>query len=182
MNLGNFLKKIRVEKGQTLAEVAKAVNLTASSMSQIENGKISPSIITLEAILRFYQMPMSDFFKQMEQPDIIVVRKNETDTIKTQRGILITLLASKLQNNAQESYDIELQPELSITLKDLPPDLNGERFIIVRDGDIQVSMPKNSYRLQKGDSINFKSYYPCIVKNNAKKSSKFFICGMPPVL
>lgn len=182
MDLGKQLKRIRSEKNLTLSDVAQAVNLTASSLSQIENGKITPTITTLEAILQYYHIPMSVFFKHMEQSDIIIIKKKDIETIKTQRGILITLLASKLQHNTLESYDIELQPECSITLKDLPDNTNGERFIVVRDGDIQVIMPKESFRLQKGDSINFKAYYSCSIHNNIGKPSRFFLNGIPPVL
>ena len=74
MNIGRLLKKIRTEKGFSLSTVAEAVNLTPSSLSQIENCKISPSISSLSDILNFYRIPMSEFFKQIEHKDILIVK------------------------------------------------------------------------------------------------------------
>lgn len=182
MNLGSQLKKIRTDRGLTLAEVAEAVDLTASSLSQIENGKITPSINTLEAILCHYRVPMSEFFRQMEKTDLVVSRSGEQETIDDRSGVLITLLASKLVNNALESYSAELAPECSIELKELPGYLNGERFIMVHAGEINVSTPAGSLVLQKGDSANFKSYLPCVLTNRTSSKAVIFINGTPPVM
>ena len=182
MNLGSQLKKIRTDKNLTLMEVAEALDLTASSLSQIENGKITPSVRTLESLVNHYRLPMSEFFRQLEQPDLVVVRASEQETIDDSSGVRITLLASKLENNALESYEVELSPGCGIALKELPGYINGERFIQVITGEIAVATSKSSVSLSDGDTANFKAHLSCIVKNRTEKRSVLFINGTPPVL
>ena len=182
MNLGSQLKKIRTDKNLTLMEVAEALDLTASSLSQIENGKITPSVRTLESLVNHYRLPMSEFFRQLEQPDLVVVRASEQETIDDSSGVRITLLASKLENNALESYEIGLSPGCSIALKELPGYINGERFVQVREGNVEISIPAGSIPLEQGDSANFKSNLPCVLRNRTGGKTSLFINGTPPLL
>ena len=44
--IGERLKKIRIERGLNAIEIAKAVNVSKSAISQIESGKNAPDIVT----------------------------------------------------------------------------------------------------------------------------------------
>ncbi len=182
MDIGQQLKKIRTDQARTLAEVADAIGLTASSLSQIENNKMNPSIQSLEALLKYYRMPLSEFFRQMERADFLVVRSADIETIRTQRGILISLLASKLRDNVLESYDIELQPESRVIVKTISEPFNGERFLLVRSGTICCMLNRSEVRMSAGDSVNFKSHLPCEIRNDAAAPATIFINGSSPVL
>ena len=48
--IGVNIKRAREEKGDTLRELAKKLNVSASFLSQIETGKASPSLATLKNI------------------------------------------------------------------------------------------------------------------------------------
>ena len=169
MNIGRLLKKIRSERGFHLSTVAEAVSLTPSSLSQIENSKITPSISSLSDILKFYRIPMSEFFKQIEQRDLIIVRLNEVDSLKTKdSGVTVNLLASKLEMNMLESYRVIFSDSSGIQIKNLPDDVNGERFLLVIRGEIDIEINEKNYTLCDGDSINFKSYYKCNIFNNSQ--------------
>ena len=50
MTIGEKLKKSRNDKGMSLRELATKVELSASFLSQIEQGKASPSIENLKKI------------------------------------------------------------------------------------------------------------------------------------
>ena len=50
MTIGEKLKKSRNDKGMSLRELATKVDLSASFLSQIEQGKASPSIENLKKI------------------------------------------------------------------------------------------------------------------------------------
>ena len=182
MDIGALLKKIRTEQKLTLSDVALAVSLTPSSLSQIENSKISPSIATLESVLAFYRVPMSDFFRQIEQSNIIITRQEDVESIETAQGVFVSLLASKLQHNTLESYRILLLPGNSIRVKALPPERNGERFLVVIEGSAKVIIEDSVSCLKKGDSINFKAHIQCSVKNDSADECDFFINGTPSIL
>lgn len=184
MNIGFFLKKIRKEKHFTLNEVAKSTNLTASLLSQIENDKTSPSLNSLETLLKYYKVNISDFFKQVEQKSHIFIRSVETETLEdVNSGVKLTLLASKLENNVMESFAVALNPGSSISSAKLKPDISGERFIFILKGSAVVALTGNiEYRMVSGDSLNFKAYVSCVIKNDSPSEElQFLVCGNPPV-
>jgi transcriptional regulator with XRE-family HTH domain len=182
MNVGQQIRKIRKEKGITLAQIGEALDISASALSQIENSKNTPSLETLTAVLKFMDVPMSDFFRQMEEPDVLVAKTGESGTIRSERGSRITLLASKLQNSSLESYSIELQPQAQISVKSLPMQANGERFVFVREGEVRILIDNAVHDLKKEDSINFKAHHVCAVTNVCAVLAQIIICGFPPVL
>jgi transcriptional regulator with XRE-family HTH domain len=181
MNIGNYLKQIRIEKKYTLKRLANQLNITESMLSQIENNKVSPSLHSLESILRFYAINFSDFFKQVEQKRVIMVRREEQKNFEDRKhGSTLTLLASKLENNALESYIVELTPEGSIETAILPRERNGERFFYVLKGTLTVSTDgETPMEMQEGDSINYKSHVPCCIYNRSEFTARFLISGEP---
>jgi len=183
MDLGLLLKKIRLERGFTLAEVAEAVGVTSGLLSQLENSKTSPSINSLEGILRFYRMPLSEFFRQIEKENSILVKASDIETFDTdEEGVSISLLASKLGNNVLESYRIVLLESAEISVKSTPPEMNGERFILNLSGSIEAELPEEKLILEAGDSLNFKSYLSCNITNRGSVKAEFILNGNPPIL
>jgi transcriptional regulator with XRE-family HTH domain len=182
MKLGEQIRKIRIERGYTLSDVAKAIGVTSGLLSQIENGKTSPSIGSLSEILLFFNVPLSVFFKQLESENAVVVKALDVETIKGKKGVCVSLLASKLENNVLESYRIELTTDEPVRIKAIPSERNGERFLLVIDGSVEVQLPSEKHVLSMGDSINFKSYLECRIKKNMARTTSFFINGTPPLL
>lgn len=52
VKLGKNLKRFRTEKGFTQADIAKAVGVTCPYLSNIENGKVNPTLITLSRLAK----------------------------------------------------------------------------------------------------------------------------------
>jgi len=182
MEIGPHLKQIRLAKHYTLNDVAGKINISASLLSQVENGKASPSLQSLENLLRFYAVNLSDFFRQVEQKRFIIVRKEERDTCYYAGGdCVLTLLASKLQNNALESFLVELKPDAEIEVARLGDTINGERILVVIENAIEVILDGSVHALSEGDSVNFKSYVPCTLANRGSLPARLFVSGLPPI-
>lgn len=182
MNIGPHLKSIRLAKNYTLNDVAVKTGMSASLLSQVENGKSSPSLQSLEGLLRFYAVNFSDFFRQVEQKRFILVRKDARETLSGSSGAFtLTLLASKLQNNALESFLVELGPGAVIEIAKLGEEINGERIVLVMEGGIAMALDGENFDLAEGDSINFKAYVSCSARNRGERAAKFFISGLPPM-
>lgn len=61
MFLRNKLKKLRLKKGLTQAEIASGLNLTRSAYGHYETGYSEPSVHTIQKIAEFFNVS-SDFF------------------------------------------------------------------------------------------------------------------------
>jgi len=130
MEIGAYLKKLRKEKNYTLNDVASKTNTSVSLISQIENDKASPSLNSLQVLLRFYGVGLSAFFNQVEKSDYLLIRKKDAETFssKTEK-VTLTFLASKLQNTKTVAYKAHLEPKSELLVAHLDEEIQGERFI-----------------------------------------------------
>ena len=67
LNLGKKLQAIRTSKKISVRKLAAMTNLTASMISQIENGAVNPSIPTLRTISSALETPIYYFFQRRRQ-------------------------------------------------------------------------------------------------------------------
>ncbi len=65
-NIGYELKSCRHLVCATLKDTSKATNVSLSFICDIENGRTLPSIKTLIKLLRYYNVGLSDFMKDIE--------------------------------------------------------------------------------------------------------------------
>lgn len=52
----------RSEKGVTLVELAAATGISKSTLNNIENGRVSPTMVQMEAIAKALRMRITDLF------------------------------------------------------------------------------------------------------------------------
>lgn len=64
--LGEKLKSLRQSQGLSQRALAQLAGLTHGNLSHIEQGKISPSVATLEKILTALHTPLASFFAMAE--------------------------------------------------------------------------------------------------------------------
>ena len=65
--IGREVKGFREKLGLTIAELAKAAEMSAGMLSKIENGATSPSLASLQALAHALQVPVTAFFKGYEE-------------------------------------------------------------------------------------------------------------------
>ncbi|MFN5703034.1 MAG: helix-turn-helix domain-containing protein, partial [Gammaproteobacteria bacterium] len=62
MDIGLRLQEVRNKKGLSQRELAKRVGVTNSTISLIEQNKVSPSISSLKKVLDGIPISLADFF------------------------------------------------------------------------------------------------------------------------
>ena len=91
MDLGNRVKQLRVKSGLTLEELASRTELTKGFLSQLERNLASPSIATLEDIVRVLGVSLADG----REPRIHGRRRSRPASER--RGLARPAVASKLR-------------------------------------------------------------------------------------
>lgn len=64
--IGERIKKIRIEKKLTQEQLAWEANVDRTYMNHVENGRKNISIKSLEKIIRALNVNFSDFFKNIK--------------------------------------------------------------------------------------------------------------------
>ena len=77
MSLGARLRAIRTERGIRQKALAETARLTPSLVSQIESGKLSPSLHTLGRLAAALGVPVGAFFEQAPNGRIHVGRRKD---------------------------------------------------------------------------------------------------------
>lgn len=71
MSIGEKIKKLRLQHGDTLREMGAKLNFNYSNLSKIERGDRNPSIELLESICKLYDVQMSYFIEVQSTPQVL---------------------------------------------------------------------------------------------------------------
>lgn len=181
MTIGEKLKKSRNEKGLSLRDLATKVELSASFLSQIEQGKASPSIENLKKIANMLDVRVSYLIEDEddELENVQYIKKEEIKYMES-RGSNIKmalLMPSNREKNMEPIiYEIGINGESG---RDFYSH-GGEEFIYIVEGELEVYIVDKKYSLKKGDSLYFKSHLKHRFKNISKKEAKALWVVSPP--
>lgn len=157
--LGIQIRGIRRQLDLTVSDLASAAGISVGMMSKIENGLISPSLSTLQAITSALNVPMSQLFSTFEENrDCSFVRAGEGVKIErrgTKAGHQYQLLGHALGG------ELVVEPYLITLSEEAVPYTGfqhaGIEFIYMLTGEVLYRHADRSYHLRPGDSLLFDS-------------------------
>ncbi len=113
-DVGARLRALRTLRGISQRELAKRCGVTHSSLSLIEQGKVSPSVSSLSKILGAIPMSVGDFFT-MELESTGKVFYSEEELTNVGSGEVIFKLVGANRKNRGLSFMVETYPPISDT-------------------------------------------------------------------
>ena len=69
--LGNHVRKIRLEKGMTMEELAYASDMELSQVYRIEKGKVNATISSLYAIAKGFEISLQDLLQDLDLSKLV---------------------------------------------------------------------------------------------------------------
>jgi transcriptional regulator with XRE-family HTH domain len=155
--IGEHIKRLRTEKGMTLAELGEKVKLSTSYLSQIERDKTTPSLSTLLDIAKALDVGPRYFFEINAETAYILRPGTGQDTSTPDAAALPQRLTPTAGNNEFEVYRVQLEPHTAY--KPLGP-FSGEVLGFVLSGELILESGDEKYILAAGDSIHFDASQP----------------------
>ncbi len=180
MTIGERIKKKRNEKDFSLRELAAKVDLSASFLSQIEQGKASPSIENLKKIANYLEVKVSYLIEEEDESlGSFHIKKEDrkyVESIDSKTSIAL-LTSSKIEKNMEPiMYEIKPGGESGRGFFNH----TGEEFIYIIEGTLDIYIEDQLTTLNEGDSFYFKSSLNHRFKNNGKKLTKAIWVVTPP--
>jgi len=177
LNLGKKIKRIRQDKGMRLSDLATMTEYSISFLSQLENNKISPSVVTLYRLSSAFERPIGYFFEDFEGPDSYSVRRDERKKMLLDDGeIQVELLSPNLKDKKMEALIIRIEKgHVSGEKTHI-----GEEVGLVVKGKICVSLEGNDNILEQGDSIYFPATIPHRIENIGDSEAVLYWVMTPP--
>jgi len=160
--IGSQVRSLRRKLDLTGAELAEQASLSAGMLSKIENGAVSASIESLEALSRALNVPLTTFFASYEeQRDCSFIQSGHGVTIErrgTKAGHQYQLLGHSI------SGEVVVEPYL-ITLTDEAKPYTlfqhaGVEFIYMLTGKVLYRHADKAYPLAPGDALSFDAAAP----------------------
>lgn len=156
-DIGEKIRCLRVLQGLTQEELADRAELSKGFISQIERDLTSPSISTLEDILRCLGVSVGDFFAG-DRDDQVVFRSDDYfSKLDEELGNRVEWIVPNAQKNAMEPILLTLRAGGS-TYPDNPHE--GEEFGYVLSGAVDIHIGSRVCRSSAGESFYYKADQP----------------------
>ncbi len=172
--IGAHLRQMRLQRGLSLAQVAKQVGISVGFLSALERSHMSASVGTLRKLARFYKTNILDFFDAAESNSRLVP-SDKRKVLEAGPGVRKEMLA--WGNTVMEPHLFRISPRAgsgeSYTHE-------GEEFLHVLRGQLHISVAEVEYRLKPGDSFYFESATPHRWFNPGRTETRVLWVNTPP--
>ena len=155
---GDRIRMAREWKGFTIAEVALKTGLTADYLARAEAGKEMLPLGTLVKVAKTLSLRLADVISRGREP-FTVVRSGESRPLQRFGnpedgfGYSYASLAPNKKGKAMEPFLVTLYPHE----RHAPSSHEGQEFIYVVEGEIEVILEGKRQRLGPGDAIYYDS-------------------------
>lgn len=180
MGLGSRIKRVRINCGLTVRQLASKVGLSASFLYQLEQEKTSPSFSTLKSIAAALNTNITMLIEDNLPEEWLIVRKRNRKRLVTETPgenlYLLTFLG--LREKRMQPMVLELEPGASST--GITAFEDREHFLFVLKGELAITAKDTSYELGEGDAAYFVFDPPGEIKNTgADKAVGLWIYSPP---
>jgi DNA-binding transcriptional MerR regulator/quercetin dioxygenase-like cupin family protein len=169
------LRRLRQQRGLTLADAAQRAGLSPSFLSCVERGQANASVASLQKLSVLYDTNVLAFFGKAKKVSKLV-RPAQRKRISNEPGITIELLAEG--ETAMEPHLFHIAPGAS---SGGSYHHEGEEYIYVISGSCEFWLDEvEHYRLQPGDSLYFSSRQTHRWNNVSEQEAVLLWVNTPP--
>ena len=176
--LGERLRAIRLLRRLTLREVADAAGVSESFVSQLERGRSSASVATLQRLAAAVGIEVSDLFAGESQSGPRVLRRHERQLLEWGHLGRKALLTPK-PFQSLEIVVARFEPGGS-TGDEPYTHGDSEELLLVTAGRVHVQLGPDVHELRAGDSVHYRSSTPHRVSNPGDEPAEVVFVITPP--
>ncbi len=173
--IGERIRRLRLKRSMGLVELGTRTGLSASFLSQLETGRVIPTIRNLAKLALVFQKDLSYFFRQertvtfrsTRKSDRVRLTRNSKDGSKFVSESLSSLIPDRRMVPCLAEFLPGDQP-CEFTPKIFP----GMEFVYVLEGNVCMASTSGQEQLERGDvgwiDGRTKRQYICSGENTAK--------------
>ncbi len=168
--VGFKIKGIRESKNISIEQLSERSGLSVDQITSIENEQYLPSLGPLIKVARALGVRLGTFLDDNDSLGPVVCRAEEreqnssisfsNDATDARKHMEYHPLAKQKTGRHMEPFIIDIQPSEEKDFKLSAHE--GEEFIYVMEGEVEIEYGKEKYVLKEGDSI----FYDSIVKHH----------------
>jgi transcriptional regulator with XRE-family HTH domain len=162
--VGQRIKNLRELKGLSITDVSQRTGLPEEILERIEADAVAPPLGTLTKLARALEMKMGYLLASGESKPFVITRKDGRKPVsrhasrqQSRYGYSYLSLAPGMPDRNMEPFLVTLAP----TGEEMPGSVHeGEEFLYVLDGEMEVVIGEHREVLYPGDAIYYHSTIP----------------------
>ncbi len=199
LDVGSELRRVRESRKLSLRNVAGAVGVSASLLSQVETGKTQPSVSTLYALVNYLGISLDGLMgtsraasggldispvgvasegASARRSDSIVQRRADNPIIEMENGVTWERMAVG-ESSVADPLIVTYQPAGSSSIEGKMMRHAGLEYGVLLDGRLTLRIDFEKYDLEPGDSFCFDSNRPHLYVNQSDQPARgiWFVIG-----
>jgi transcriptional regulator with XRE-family HTH domain len=179
--IGERIKRLRLKKSMGLVELGKHTGLSASFLSQLETGRVVPTLRNLARIAMVFSKDLSHFFEP-EPHTLFRVHKKHERVRLPQTGVddptyYFESLGYMVPDRHLDPYYAEFIPLKAGT--DVRPHVHpGYEFLFMLEGELEIRHGDKTHTVEAGDSVYLDASTPHAYRCAGKRSAVALIVTM----
>jgi len=180
-DLGRRVRAARLARRLTLEEVVARAKFTVSWLSKLENGQLTPSLEGLVRLAEVLECGVEALVEGLSvPPQYVVVKQGEGHTDPGRDGrssYVVERLADQWRNRAMNPTIVHLT---GVGNRHHPDNHDGERFLMVLEGEVKLEYGTELIHLDKGDSVYIYAAIPHVLAPAGRGSAKVLSVSYDP--
>lgn len=182
--IGSKLRQLRLRKKIALVDLGKHTGLSASMLSQLENGKLIPTLPTLARIAMVFDVGLEHFFSDKRvRRTFSVVRAEDRIRFPDRPGspapgYFFEVLAFGVSEKSIGAYVANFPKHSASEARQHVHD--GSEFVHVLEGSLGIHYQSEEHVLHAGDSVYFDASEPHSYYGQSDSVAKAIIITTPP--
>lgn len=185
--IGERVKSMREEKGLSRAELGKRCGLNEEQIQIIEEQTEIPSLAPLIKVARAFGVRLGTFLDDQDDLGPVVCRNNETreaisfsnNNMASRKHMDYHSLSNNKTGRHMEPFMIQIAPKSDVDF--VLSSHEGEEFILVLEGTVEITYGEQTYTLAKGDSIYYDSIVPHLVSASGDEEARVLAVIYTPI-
>ena len=186
--VGEKIKAIRQTKQISVEELVERTGLAAQQIESIEESVVVPSLAPLIKIARALGVRLGTFLDDQDESGAVVCRSQErigksisfsNNAVSSRTHMQYHSLSASKADRHMEPFIIDVQATDDVTYE--LSSHEGEEFIYVMDGVVEVLYGKKKHVIEAGDSIYYDSIVPHHVHGFEGQAAKILAVVYTPI-
>jgi transcriptional regulator with XRE-family HTH domain len=173
-SIGKKIKKARTQKKIKYDQLANETGFSVDYLKKIESGKQIPPVGALLQISRALELDSGYLLREQE----VSARSRAKAFTKRTENYAYTTLTPSAENKHLKAFKVTVD-----ALKDhkgVGYQHEGEEFVYVLDGHMEIIVGDHTNRLKKGDALHFNSGIRHQMRNVGKKKAEMLVVVYAP--
>lgn len=165
--VGEKIKALRESQSVSIEELAQRSGLSVEQITRIEENTDLPSLAPLIKIARVLGVRLGSFLDDQDETGPVICRKAETqgesisfsnNAIQSRKHMEYHSLCKSKAGRHMDPFIINVMPSTENDF--VLSSHEGEEFIMVMEGTMEISYGQDTYLLHEGDTIYYDSIVP----------------------